>query len=249
MKRTINVLWTGGLDSSCRIAELSQYDIIVQPYYMLDKGRKSIKQELKAIKSISRIIRNNPKTRCELKDPIITDINNVKKNSVITNAWKYIHDKYSLGIQYDWLARFAEQYNIQLEIGLEKNPRGKAFHVIDNECVLVEQDMDGIIDYAIDSKRSNKEATILFQNLLMPKTIWHMTKLEEAERMKQLGLEDTISKTWFCHNPIFGMPCGNCNPCKDALNEDMAYRIPKMGLLLGTIRKDILECLRNLKKH
>jgi hypothetical protein len=184
MKRTINVLWTGGLDSSCRIAELSQYDIIVQPYYMLDKGRKSIKQELKAIKSISRIIRNNPKTRCELKDPIITDINNVKKNSVITNAWKYIHDKYSLGIQYDWLARFAEQYNIQLEIGLEKNPRGKAFHVIDNECFLVEQDMDGIIDYAIDSKRSNKEATILFQNLLMPKTIWHMTKLEEAERVE-----------------------------------------------------------------
>ena len=31
MKKIVNVLWTGGLDSTCRIVELTQYDIIVQP--------------------------------------------------------------------------------------------------------------------------------------------------------------------------------------------------------------------------
>ncbi len=249
MKRTINVLWTGGLDSSCRIVELSQSDIIVQPYYMLDKGRKSTKQELRAIKNISKIIRNNPNTKCDLKDPIITDINSIKEDSVITNAWKIIHAKYSLGIQYDWLARFAKQQEIILEIGLEKNPRGKAFAVIDGECTLKEYDINGIIDYRIDTELSNTEAKLLFEHLLMPKNIWNMTKIEEVEEIKKLGFEEVVEETWFCHNPIFGLPCGNCNPCKDALNEEMAYRIPKMGLFMGTIRKNILNGLSILKKH
>lgn len=249
MKKTINVLWTGGLDSTCRVVELSQYDIIVQPYYMLDKGRKSIKQELRAIKNITKIIRNNPNTKCDLKDPIITDINSIKEDSVITNAWIIIHAKYSLGIQYDWLARFAKQQKIQLEIGLEKSSRSKAFNVIDNECSLQECDMEGIIDYRIDTEFSKNEAKLLFENLLMPKTLWNMTKIEEVQEIKELGLGEVVSKTWFCHNPIFGLPCGNCNPCKDALKEEMAYRIPKIGLFMGTIRKNILDGLRILKKH
>lgn len=195
------------------------------------------------------IIRNNPNTKCDLKDPIITDINSIKEDFVITNAWKIIHAKYSLGIQYDWLARFAKQQEIKLEIGLEKNPRGKAFAVIDGECKLKEYDINGIIDYIIDPELSNTEAKLLFDHLLMPKNIWNITKLEEVEEIKKLGYEKVVAKTWFCHNPIFGMPCGNCNPCKDALNEDMAYRIPKMGVLMGTIRRNIHDGLKFLIKH
>ena len=212
MKKIVNVLWTGGLDSTCRIVELTQYDIIVQPYYMLDKGRKSIKNELRAIKAITKIIRTNVNTKCNLKDVIITDIKNIKEDSIITNAWKIIHEKYSLGIQYDWLARFAKQQNIQLEIGLEKSSRSKAFNVINNECSLQECEMEGIIDYNIDTELSKSEARLLFKNLLMPKTLWNMTKTEEVQEIKKIGFEEVINKTWFCHNPIFGMPCGNCNP-------------------------------------
>ena len=109
--------------------------------------------------------------------------------------------------------------------------------------------MEGIIDYRIDAEFSKSEAKLLFENLLMPKTLWKMTKIEEVQEIKELGFGEVVTKTWFCHNPIFGLPCGNCNPCKDALNEDMAYRIPKMGLFMGTIRKNILDGLRILKKH
>ena len=50
-KQTINVLWTGGLDSTCRVAQLSQMDnITIQPYYIVDPGRKSVEYELKAMK-------------------------------------------------------------------------------------------------------------------------------------------------------------------------------------------------------
>ena len=247
MKKTVNVLWTGGLDSTCRVVELSTYDIIVQPYYMLDKNRKSIKQELQAMESITKIIRNNPNTVCKLNDVIITDIDTISKDSNITKAWQFINSKYSLGIQYDWLARFAKQHNIQLEIGLEKSSRSKALMVLESECKLKELDEDGITDYAIDIQHSKEEASLLFENLLMPTTLWHMIKTHEVEEIKKLGYEEVVTKTWFCHTPIFGLPCGNCNPCKDALNEDMAYRVPKLGIFLGTIRKNILVYKKFLK--
>lgn len=38
--RIINILWTGGLDSTCRVAQLSQMgNIIIQPYYIIDPCR------------------------------------------------------------------------------------------------------------------------------------------------------------------------------------------------------------------
>lgn len=63
-----------------------------------------------------------------------------------------------------------------------------------------------------------------------------MTKLEEVEYMKSIGLENIILKTWFCHRPVFGYTCGHCNPCKDALNEGMSFRVSKIGYVLGTLR-------------
>lgn len=64
-----------------------------------------------------------------------------------------------------------------------------------------------------------------------------MSKLEEVEYMKSIGLESIIGKTHFCHTPVFGLTCGQCNPCKDALNEGMQYRVSTFGRILGFFRK------------
>ena len=40
-KTTVNVLWTGGFDSTYRIVELSRLNVVVQPYYLLDEKRRS----------------------------------------------------------------------------------------------------------------------------------------------------------------------------------------------------------------
>lgn len=37
--RIVNILWTGGLDSSFRVIELSQMEVIIQPYYIIDPVR------------------------------------------------------------------------------------------------------------------------------------------------------------------------------------------------------------------
>ena len=85
-KRTINLLWTGGLDSTCRVAELSLHDVIVQPYYIIDKKRNSTKYELRAISRITDMVRKKPTTKCELRDVIIVNIDSIPPMEDITAA-------------------------------------------------------------------------------------------------------------------------------------------------------------------
>lgn len=61
---TIDVLWTGGLDSTFLVASLCAHeDIAVQPYYIIDEARRSTEQELKAIRTITDALRLHPATR------------------------------------------------------------------------------------------------------------------------------------------------------------------------------------------
>ena len=69
--RVINIFWTGGLDSTFRVVELSRCPCTIQPYYVVIGKRKSLHCELKAIKTISQILRKDKRTKAELLDPII----------------------------------------------------------------------------------------------------------------------------------------------------------------------------------
>ena len=169
-ERIVHILWTGGLDSSCRIAELSRQDVIVQPYYILDQTRGSVREELKAISTITNIIRGDVNTVCDLKDVIVIGKNEIKNDKSITDAWISFHEKYKLGVQYDWLARFAKQKSLILELCLENCPRGKATKVLKSESRLIQGEAD---NYMIESCQSSTNARILFENLRFPQGISH----------------------------------------------------------------------------
>lgn len=237
--RTVNVLWTGGLDSSCRIIELSRMNVEIQPYYIWDTTRGSIKQELKAIKQISQDVIKHPQTKAVLRPIKVIRDNEIMPDTKITEAWKIFNQKYALGSQYDYLARFAKQYGLKLEVGLESSERSKATNTIKAETSLKKVEDGEYSYYSIDIQqdKSSLEGVILFENLLFPSTLWHMSKLEEIEKFKELGFEKTILKTWFCHRPVLGLPCGHCNPCKDCINEGLAFRVPRFGYLLGELRR------------
>ncbi|MBQ3608746.1 MAG: hypothetical protein IJA03_01725 [Bacteroidaceae bacterium] len=169
MKRTINVLWTGGLDSTCRVAQLSQMaNIIIQPYYIVDPSRGSIKYEISAMKNIAAIIRNNTKTTAELKDTILIKLNDIKGFPEITDSYKILRNKYLLGSQYDFLARFAKQENIALEIGLECSNRSKAYMTIIGESNELLEDKD-IDELYVNTKTASKELNNVFENLRIGK--------------------------------------------------------------------------------
>lgn len=246
MKKTINVLWTGGLDSTCRVAQLSQMDdIVIQPYYIIDKNRGSVKYEISAMKNITEIIRQHPNTKATLNDVKTIKLEDIEQNPTITQCYTHLRNKYKLGSQYDFLARFANEKKIVLEVGLECSPRSKAYNTITGECKELLEDKNIDVLY-INKSLASTSLVSVFENLRFPKKLWSMSKLQEVEFMKSIGLESIILKTHFCHTPVFGLTCGQCNPCKDALNEGMAFRVSKVGRILGLLRKIFYDLPRKV---
>ena len=232
----INVLWTGGLDSTYRVLELvSQTEISIQPYYVIDKNRRSYKYELKAINEITAEVNNRCREQRIL--PLKTiNLDDIRIPSHIDNAFRNLHDKYSIGSQYAWLASLAELTNVRLEVGLENSPRSKALNAIKSEGKLIETPTSGGAVYYIEKSQSSNDINLIFGNFHFPKVLWNTTKPEEVDALRQYGFGDLVTKTWFCHNPVLGKPCGRCNPCKDALNEGMEWRVPILGRILGSLR-------------
>ena len=243
-KRIINILWTGGLDSTCRIVELSRTPYIIQPFYLIDYSRRSTQNEIAAMDAIRKIILNDKRTNSELLPTKFVEITDILPQPEISHSWRVINQKYGLGIQYDWLARFASQYHLILEICLEKAANGRASNTISSECRLMLDDSTGISEYFIDKDHSSYEATEVFGNFRFPLSIWNMTKLEEVEEIKRLGLSEIVGETWFCHRPVFGLPCGHCNPCRDVCEAGMDWRVPAIGYALGGLRQALSRIWR-----
>lgn len=96
--------------------------------------------------------------------------------------------------------------------------------------------LKGLLNY-ITPNGSNQDCVNVFQYFRFPVHLYEIEKTEEVEIMKKNGAMKIAKSTWFCHRPIFGLTCGQCNPCKDALNEGMAWRVSKLGRALGFVRR------------
>lgn len=247
----INVLWTGGLDSSFRVLEIvatTTQDVCVQPHYILDKDRKSFNKELEAINRITMLV--NKKNGSErILSVIVVDKDKIAVSPDIMGAFKSLNAKYRIGSQYTWLSQYAHDKGIMLEVGLEGSPRSKAWTAITKEGRFIEtkSDLQNVGGYLIDNEHSTKDLIQIFGHFTFPKSLWYMSKLEEVERLNQLGYGDFVKETWFCHSPVFGFPCGHCNPCKDALNEGLAWRVPMLGRVMGTMRTPFNLCGKTIR--
>lgn len=246
----VNLLWTGGLDSTFRLCQLSHYGVTVQPYYIQEK-RKSMKNEIRAMDKIRSLLAQNIH-----KDFSILPTKYIIRDQIaaypdITASWNALHERYMIGSQYEYIARFAREQHIILEVGLEASPRSKASTALKSEGDLVrgnhfecDNSQNGGGYLYLNPSDTSIDMLNIFGNLLFPEVLFSTEKTEEIRLMREWGLDDVVMATWFCHNPVLGLPCGHCNPCRDALNEGLAWRVPRLGCILGTLRLPILFVCR-----
>lgn len=230
----VNVLWTGGYDSTFRMIQLSKLDIDIQPYYLRD-DRISEKNELNAIKEITNDIKNHTETKARILPLIIHNTLDIKSDKQITSAYHDLNKLSRLGSQYEWLPRFAKEHNIDgLELSIEKSafadtPSGARATIDKFGQVELKKDRE-LEYYVINREKSNKDLVTLFNFFHFPSPLFKMTKQEMLIEYEKLGFKNVVNKTWFCFNPINGEPCGVCNPCKSTLNEGMTFRFTEAGL-------------------
>ena len=101
----------------------------------------------------------------------------------------------------------------------------------------------------MDINQSTHESILIFGQLRFPATLWNMTKVEEVEEIKSMGLNKILNKIWFCHSPILGLTCGHCNPCKDAMRTGSAYQVSRLGSFLWEARDFYRKIKRRLWHH
>ncbi len=226
----INILWTGGLDSTYSVAVFSRLPVEIQPIYLND-DRDSEEYELRAVREITEILESRPETRAVFLPLITKPTRLIAKDREITAAYKRLRKTDHIGSQYDWLARYARETGMDdLYVSIEKSAHSRA-----RACVYKYGDTKLIHDeagfdyFVADREKTAADVLTVFGNIRLPMS-WDRTKDEEAKELRDMGLEDVLDKTWFCYTPVDNKPCGTCNPCKQAIEDGMTWRFSPEAL-------------------
>lgn len=239
----INVLWTGGFDSTFVICQLSLLPVEVQPIY-ISMGRKSEPNELKAIQTISDYINANAKKRCTLLPLSVIKQDDIPENKQITESYQTVYKKYEMGYQQERIARLARHMGTKLVQGIEDGPGGTGHvsNAIREYSTMIEGSIsldggDKISFYEMDAATSTREMLDIFGGVIFTLPLWHITKPETLQIFKEIGYEEVVPMTWFCAQPIKGKPCGLCNPCGSTMDADMGFRLPRKARILYKLTK------------
>ena len=246
--RIVHIFWTGGLDSTYRVIELSRQKCVIQPHYILT-SRRTVENELKAISDITAILNSDKRTIAEIRPVETFSKYDLEVYPDIQSAWDLLHEiKDFKSQQYPLLTRYARQKKLKLEMGIQFSENGSVVKVVDESFLMDCPDNED--EMMIDPEKGSQEwaSYTLFQDFLFPKSLYHKTKVEEIEELKQLGYGNVLKKVWTCFNPVFGMPCGHCFACKSAMKEGAGELIPTVGYILGSLRLFYVKMLKLPKK-
>jgi hypothetical protein len=243
---TVNVLWTGGWDSTFRLLQLLLVEKReVQTYYIVDPNRWSSDREIQAMKKMrSIVLRREPFTQALFPPLIITELREIPADAEITRQYRKLdilaqENNLRLGTQYEWLALFAKAYELtNLELGVETNPERRSFvsTFLLPESVPVPTEPGGV--FRLKDTPSIPELA-LFHPFRFP--LLQVSKLDMQQKATRYGFADILQQyTWFCHQPLREQACGTCQPCHIAIKEGMGRRIPLRGRIRHFLKFAIL---------
>ncbi len=230
----IKLLWSGGWDSTFRLLTiLLDERKPVQPYYFIvPHQRKSTRNEREAREKITKaLLAKYPWTRDLLLPTVYVRMDQIAPDEEIKQAYKDAYESQTIGVQYEFMARYCKQNNIQgMEIGLHKvgdpnvTPRFIQF--------LSRVGNSHIFTYNLALK--DKPEYVFLKYFSYP--LMDFTKKDVQKIVQEKGWLPIMKKTWFCYTPIFGkIPCGVCQPCQQSIGDGMGWRLPIMTRYLHKV--------------
>ncbi len=223
-KKKVNLLFTGGFDSTFRLCQLSRMDnITVQPIYLVFNkldgihGRPNREKEIAAQDAIISCLRTKPETKAIILDPIRVAESELPPDPDYMAAYQQWKSTGRVPGQYRVMGRLALLYP-GLEIGregptLRNRQRGlkvgkTAQFLIDNGVKLNKQDDGSVI---LNFKHAKPGLEMLFGRYRYP--ILGISETDMVPYIQEWGYEDVFKLTWTCD---FGgeEPCGVCHNCE-----------------------------------
>lgn len=230
----VNLLWTGGWDSTFRLLQLAAAGSEIQPHYIRDTNRDSLEKEIQVMRDIrQRVNEKFPKTF--IRNIEIIDLPDINVCADFKQAHQNLLARGWIGDQYIFIASYCRQYKIEnLELSLERLHPGR-------RAVMpsLENTENNVRGYRVISSAANNDLLCLFGQFSFP--ILSLTKLDMLENSKESDFLDILNMTWFCHQPFFGKPCGSCNPCMSTLEEGLRYRFSTLSLARYRLKKFLMS--------
>lgn len=244
----VRLLWTGGWDSTFRLLQLLQdTEATVQPLYLVDDVRASTTREIDVMRDLRRQIEQDlPGAAGRL---LPTDYGSFRATEIephYKDARAQLQQRMRVGIQYPVLASYAEQHgydDLELsilahgDIGKTLDPLVESRSTSGGRVYTLPEDVEG--------------PATLFDRFYFP--LLDYTKLDMKEEAERRGIQSIMTRTHFCFDPVLGLPCGQCQPCKIARQEGMDERVGTLGPLLARSKSVLSRLLpgrvkRSLKR-
>lgn len=220
----VNLLWTGGWDSTFRLLQLLLvHRVPVVPHYLVDSTRASTQIELQTMARIGDHLREAyPYTR-ELLQPLrVAAVAGVKEDPEIAGALREIRKRTFIGSQYAWLPAFCKHNAIaDMELGVHVDDKVQALL---RPFAMGFEHPHGYRSIRVDPRHADSAEFRLFRYFSFP--LFHIDKVGIGRQAEVEGWGAIMDMTWFCHTPVRGRPCGFCAPCVYTIEEGLARRVP-----------------------
>ena len=218
MKR-INLLFTGGWDSTFRLCQLSFLDVEVQPVYVCIKDhedRTNYKKEIQAQDTILAMLRQKKETKAKLLDPVRLSEEDLPKDSLFEAAFDKWAKTEKIPGQLRYLGRLPLLYpdleycceGPTLKRRQQGYKKGKTQVFLEENGFRFKIREDGYAD--IDTSKADPDLKRLWGGFSLP--ILGITETDMVPYIKKWGYEDVFKETWTCDFDG-DKACGVCHNC------------------------------------
>ena len=221
LKKKINLLWTGGWDSTFRLCQLSRmHNVKVQPIYIIHPHRKSAIYECKAQEKILKTLQKKKETKAFILPVKYINVENIIIPANISEAFARLRQQYPIGGQYEFLAAYAANCP-GLELGEEHYySRPGNLYTIFNAAGGLKFDKNN--NGYLEDDGQHPDIYTIFGNFRYP--IAHLKETEMEAIIKKWHYEDVMQHIWICATPDNkGNSCGVCVPCQIKMRAAMGH--------------------------
>lgn len=222
--RCVNLLWTGGWDSTFRLLQLLLlHRVPVTPFYLEDSTRASTAIELSTMSRIADHLRGAyPHVTALLHPTRIAAVSDVPEDAAINQALREIRTRSYIGNQYAWLPAYCKHNRISdIELGVHVDDKVQALL---RPFAVAFEHPGGFRSMRVDPSHAGSAEFTLFRYFSFP--LFHVDKVAIGRQADAAGWSAIMDMTWFCHKPVRGRPCGICAPCVYTIEEGLARRVP-----------------------